>query len=67
MEYIDPLWIKLYVLLKGPVSALSISLIYNAYPWPYKVFYYNTNFFYKGRCQGHSFGPYKPSIPYIKL
>jgi hypothetical protein len=45
----DPLQIKLYILLKSLVSALNISLVYGVYLWPYKVFYYNANFFYKGR------------------
>ena len=43
----DPLRIKLYILLKSPVSALDVSLVYGVYLWPYKVFYYNTNLFYK--------------------
>jgi hypothetical protein len=45
----DPLRIKLYIFLKGPVPTYSISLVTSINLGPYKVFYYNTNFFYKGR------------------
>jgi len=45
----NPLRIKLYVLLKGLVSTHSISLVDGINLGPYKVLYYNTNFFYKGR------------------
>jgi len=45
----DPLRIKMYILLKGLVSAHSIGLVNSINLGPYKVFYYNTNFFYKGR------------------
>jgi len=45
----DLLRIKLYILLKGLVSTHSISLVNSINLGPYKIFYYNTNFFYKGR------------------
>jgi len=45
----DLLRVKLYVLLKGLVSAYSIGLVNSINLGPYKVFYYNANFFYKGR------------------
>ena len=45
----DPLWVKLYILLKCLVSAYSIGLVDSINLGPYKVFYYNTNFFYKKR------------------
>ena len=44
----DLLWVKLYILLKGLVSIYSIGLVYSINLGLYKVFYYNTNFFYKG-------------------
>jgi len=45
----DLLRVKLYVLLKGLVSAYSIGLVNSINLGLYKVFYYNANFFYKGR------------------
>ena len=44
----DPLRVELYILLKGLVSTYSISLVDSVNLGLYKVFYYNTNFFYKG-------------------
>jgi hypothetical protein len=44
----DPLRVELYILLKGLVSIYSISLVDSINLGSYKVFYYNTNFFYKG-------------------
>ena len=45
----DPLRIKLYIFLKGLVPIYSVYLVNIINLGPYKVFYYNTNFFYKGR------------------
>jgi len=45
----DPLWIKLYIFLKGLVPIYSIGLVTSINLGLYKVFYYNANFFYKGR------------------
>ena len=45
----DQLWVKLYILLKGLVSIYSIGLVDSINLGLYKVFYYNTNFFYKRR------------------
>jgi len=45
----DPLLIILYIFLKGLISIYSISLVNSIYLGLYKVLYYNTNFFYKGR------------------
>jgi len=45
----DLLRVKLYILLKGLVSTYSIGLVNSINLGPYKVFYYNTDFFYKGR------------------
>jgi len=45
----DPLRIKTYILLKGLVSAYSIGLVNSINLGLYKVFYYNADFFYKGR------------------
>ena len=44
----DPLRVKLYILLKGLVSIYSIGLVDSVNLGSYKVFYYNTDFFYKG-------------------
>ena len=63
----DPLRIKLYIFLKGLVSTYSISLVNGVYLQPYKVFYYNANFFYKGKGWGQGFGLDKPSTLYIEL
>jgi len=45
----DPLRIKLYILPKSLVLIYRISLVNGVYLQLYKVFYYNTNLFYKGR------------------
>ena len=45
----DPLLVKLYIFLKGLVPTHRISLVNGVYLQLYEVFYYNTNFFYKGR------------------
>ena len=45
----DPLRVKLYIFLKGLVPIYYIGLVNGVYLQPYEVFYYNTNFFYKGR------------------
>ena len=45
----DPLRIKLYIFLEGLVSIYSIGLVNSVNLGPYEVFYYNANFFYKGR------------------
>ena len=45
----DPLRIKLYIFLKGLAPTHSIGLVTSIDLGPYKVFYYNTDFFYKGR------------------
>jgi len=45
----NPLRIKLYIFLKGLVPTYSIGLVNSINLGPYKVFYCNTNFFYKGR------------------
>jgi hypothetical protein len=45
----DLLLVKLYILLKGLVPIYSICLVESINLGPYKVFYYNTNFFNKGR------------------
>ena len=66
-QYTDPLWVKLYIFLKGLVSIYSISLVYSINLGLYKVLYYNTNFFYKRRGQGQGFGLDKLSTLYIKL
>jgi hypothetical protein len=44
----DLLRVKLYILLKGLVSIYSIGLVDSINLGLYKVFYYNTSFFYKG-------------------
>jgi hypothetical protein len=44
----DPLRVKLYFLLKSLVSLYSVCLVNSINLGPYKVFYYNTDFFYKG-------------------
>ena len=66
-QYIDPLWVKLYILLKGLVSIYGISLIDSINLELYKVFYYNANFFYKGGGQGQGFRLDKPPTLYIKV
>ena len=45
----DPLLVKLYILFKGLVPTHSICLVDSINLGLYKVFYYNTNFFNKGR------------------
>ena len=45
----DLLRVKLYILLKGLVSTYSIYLVNSINLGLYKVFYYNADFFYKGR------------------
>jgi hypothetical protein len=45
----DPLRIKLYIVLKSLVPIHYISLVNSVYLRLYKVLYYNTNFIYKGR------------------
>ena len=45
----DPLRVKLYILLKGLVSIYSIGLVDSINLGLCKVLYYNTNFFYKRR------------------
>jgi len=45
----DPLRIKLHIFLKGLVPTYSIGLVNSINLGPYKVFYYNTDFFYKRR------------------
>jgi len=44
----DLLQIKLYIFLKGLVPTYSIGLVTSINLGPYKVFYYNADFFYKG-------------------
>ena len=66
-QYIDPLRVKLYILLKGLVSTYSIGLVDSVNLGLYKVFHYNTNFFYKGGGQGQSFGLDKLPSLYIKV
>ena len=63
----DLLRVKLYVLFKSLVLIYSVGLVNSVYLQPNKVLYYNTNFFYKGRYWGYSFGLNKPSVPYIEL
>jgi len=45
----DLLRIKIYMLLKGLVFTHSIGLVNSIDLGLYKVFYYDANFFYKGR------------------
>jgi hypothetical protein len=44
----DPLRVKLNILLKGLVSTYSIGLVDSINLGLYKVLYSNANFFYKG-------------------
>jgi len=48
----DLLWIKLYIFLKGLVPIYSIGLVNSINLGPYEIFYYNADFFYKGRSWG---------------
>ena len=66
-QYTDVLGVKQYIFLKSLVPIYSVGLVDSIYLQLYKVFYYNTNFFYKGRCQEYSFRLDKLPIPYIKL
>ena len=63
----DLLQVKLYILLEGLVPTYSIYLVNSINLGPYKVFYYNTNFFYKGRGREQGFGLDKLSTLYVKL
>ena len=52
----DLLRVKLYILLKGPVSTYSISLVDSINLGSYKVFYYNADFFIKEGVRGRVLG-----------
>ena len=44
----DPLRVKLYILLKGLVPIYSVCLVNSINLGSYKVLYSNADFFYKG-------------------